>query len=248
MVVCRRRFCFDKPRLPLLPKRPAYPTTGGSRSEGLGVSQEAALQRPLRGYVPSEPRGSGHRPSDPPRVPRGPLSEHPLTSLQPSTNKGSASKTPQTNRWLEIQNAHIPTQRPTSDAFRPKLHRLLSTCRRKGLKDQVSGPTVVRSPVSAVSGLACHCCAGPFDRQTLCERQEEPLVKGPSDPLNLQERPSEAPQSHRVNPLSGQEEGLALWQLWLAHRQGSHACEIRIHPTKRIPGSLLFHLRLVAAY
>ena len=169
MVVCRRRFCFDKPRLPLLPKRPAYPTTGGSRSEGLGVSQEAALQRPLRGYVPSEPRGSGHRPSDPPRVPRGPLSEHPLTSLQPSTNKGSASKTPQTNRWLEIQNAHIPTQRPTSDAFRPKLHRLLSTCRRKGLKDQVSGPTVVRSPVSAVSGLACHCCAGPFDRQTLCE-------------------------------------------------------------------------------
>ena len=61
----------------------------------------------------------------------------------------------------------------------------------------------------------------PFDRQTLCERQEEPLVKGPSDPLNLQERPSEAPQSHRVNPLSRQEEGLALWQLWLAHRQGS---------------------------
>ena len=39
--------------------------------------------------------------------------------------------------------------------------------------------------------------------------QEERSLGGPSDPPNPQEAPSEAPQSHRVNPLSGQEEALA---------------------------------------
>jgi hypothetical protein len=39
--------------------------------------------------------------------------------------------------------------------------------------------------------------------------QDERSLGGPSDPLDLQEPPSEAPQSHRVNPLSSQEEALA---------------------------------------
>jgi hypothetical protein len=39
--------------------------------------------------------------------------------------------------------------------------------------------------------------------------QEERSLGGPSDPPNPQEAPSEAPQSHRVNPLSGQEGALA---------------------------------------
>lgn len=39
--------------------------------------------------------------------------------------------------------------------------------------------------------------------------QDERLLGGPSDPLDPQEAPSEAPQSHRVNPLSSQEEALA---------------------------------------
>ena len=41
------------------------------------------------------------------------------------------------------------------------------------------------------------------------QAQEERSLGGPSDPPNPQEAPSEAPQSHRVNPLSGQEEALA---------------------------------------
>ena len=41
------------------------------------------------------------------------------------------------------------------------------------------------------------------------QSQDERLLGGPSDPLNPQEAPSEAPQSHRVNPLSSQEEALA---------------------------------------
>ena len=39
--------------------------------------------------------------------------------------------------------------------------------------------------------------------------QDERSLGGPSDPLDPQEAPSEAPQSHRVNPLSSQEEALA---------------------------------------
>ena len=41
------------------------------------------------------------------------------------------------------------------------------------------------------------------------QAQEERSLGGPSDPPNPQEAPSEAPQSHRVNPLSGQEGALA---------------------------------------
>ena len=39
--------------------------------------------------------------------------------------------------------------------------------------------------------------------------QERPRATRPSDPPNPQEPPSEAPQSHRVNPLKSQEEGPA---------------------------------------
>jgi hypothetical protein len=39
--------------------------------------------------------------------------------------------------------------------------------------------------------------------------QDERSLGGPSDPLDPQEAPSEAPQSHRVNPLSSQEKALA---------------------------------------
>ena len=49
----------------------------------------------------------------------------------------------------------------------------------------------------------------PSDDQTSEQGQDERSLGGPSDPLDPQEAPSEAPQSHRVNPLSSQEEAPA---------------------------------------
>ena len=49
----------------------------------------------------------------------------------------------------------------------------------------------------------------PSDDQTSEQGQDERSLGGPSDPLDPQEAPSEAPQSHRVNPLKSQEEGPA---------------------------------------
>ena len=58
--------------------------------------------------------------------------------------------------------------------------------------------------------------------------QEERSLGGPSDPPNPQEAPSEAPQSHRVNPLSGQEEALA----------GPHPMGLMAHRALHTPVSL----------
>ena len=50
------------------------------------------------------------------------------------------------------------------------------------------------------------CAADPLRHRPSVSGQEKPHTTRPSDPPNSQEPPSEAPQSHRVNPLKSQAE------------------------------------------